>query len=293
MGLLIQQVVNGLAFGAIYALLALGFTVLWNVGNVVNFAQGEFATLSMFFLFTFLVFLNLPLPVALLLAILAIALVGILAERSIIRPVIGSDPHTIILMTIGLQILFANGAKLIWGTRPLYIEPYLRGSPLEVFGVLLPVQNVAILIIVLLLVVALQLFAIRSKWGKAFRALTQDADAAWLMGINVHMVRTAAFAVSAALAGVSGVLLAPIVYVSAELGLSMLIRAFAAAVIGGFGSYLGAFAGGLLIGVIDTLGGVYISTQYRDLITFGFLMLILVIRPSGIFGTPVKAEQKA
>ena len=293
MEIFVQQVINGLAIGAIYALLALGFTVLWNVGNVVNFAQGEFATLSMFFLFTFLVFLNLPLPVAFLLAILAIALVGILAEVTIIRPVIGSDPHTIILMTIGLQILFANGAKLIWGTRPLYVEPFLAGGRVEIFDVLIKAQNLWILFIVLALVGGLQWFAARSKWGKAFRALTQDPDAAWLMGINVRVVRTAAFAVSAALAGVSGVLLAPIVYVSAELGLAMLIRAFAAAVIGGFGSYAGALTGGLLIGVVDTLGAVYISSQYRDLSTFGILMLVLVVRPSGIFGTPVQAEQKA
>jgi branched-chain amino acid transport system permease protein len=293
MGLFVQQVINGLAIGAIYALLALGFTVLWNVGNVVNFAQGEFATLSMFFLFTFLIFLNLPLPLALILAIVAIALVGVLAEVSIIRPVIGADPHTIILMTIGLQILFANGAKLIWGTRPLYVEPYLAGKPLQLFGVLIKAQNLWILAIVLGLVAILTVFAARSKWGKAFRALTQDTDAAWLMGINVRVVRTVAFAVSAALAGVSGVLLAPIVYVSAELGLAMLIRAFAAAVIGGFGSYPGALVGGLLIGLIDTLGGVYVSSQYRDLITFGLLMLVLVIRPTGIFGAPVQAEQKA
>lgn len=293
MELFLQQVVNGLAIGAIYALLALGFTVLWNVGNVVNFAHGEFATLSMFFLYTFLLFLNLPLPLALLLAIISIAVVGMLAEASIIRPVIGSDPHTIILMTIGMQILFTNGAKLIWGTRPLYIEPFLAGEPIELFGVLFKAQNLWILLIVLLLVAGLQLFAARSKWGKAFRALTQDSGAAWLMGINVRTVRTAAFAVSAGLAGIAGVLLAPIVYVSAELGLAMLIRAFAAAVIGGFGSYPGALVGGLLIGVIDTLGAVYISSQYRDLITFGFLMLILVVRPSGIFGTPVQAEQKA
>lgn len=290
---LLQQLIAGLAVGALYALVALGFTILWNAGNVVNFGQGEFATLTMFFLFTFVSFLNLPVVVAVVLAIAAIALVGAITERTVIRPVIGREPHTVILVTIGLQILLANVAKLIWGARPLVVEPFLGSQALVLGGVRVRAEDFWILVVVLVLVAGLHQFSVRTTWGKAFRAITEDREAAWLMGINVRRAMAVIFAVSAALAGVAGVLLAPIVYVSAELGLTVLIRAFAAAVIGGFGSYPGALVGGLLIGVLDTIGAVYISSLYRDLLTFAVLAIVLVARPSGLMRSARPAEQKA
>lgn len=289
----VEQIISGLAIGSLYSLVALGFTILWNAGNIINFGQGEFATLSMFFFFTFVVALNLPWWLAIVLAIGAIALVGAVAERTVIRPVMGADVHTVILMTIGLQILIANGAKLIWGTRPLTVDSFLPTSRVSLGAVDLGLDSVLIVVIVLAIVGALHQFSVHSRWGKAFYAITQDREAAWLMGIDVRRAMTAVFALSAALAGVAGVLLAPIVYVSAELGLATLIRAFAAAIIGGFGSYPGALAGGLLIGVLDTVGAVYLSSLYRDLITFGVLILVLVIRPTGLFRRARPSEQKA
>lgn len=282
--MLIQQLLYGLAIGAIYALIALGFTMLWNTAQVVNFAQGEFAVISMFLLLTLHLFWGLPLAPSLVLAVLGTALCGMLLERVALRRVIGGDPLTVVIVTLGLQIVITSGAKAIWGTHPFAFPAYLRGEPLRVLGAVLNLENIWIVVLVVLAATAFWLFTQFTMWGKAVRAVSQDRDAAWLMGINVNSAVGITFAVSTGLAGMAGVLLAPIIHISSDIGLGLLVKSFIAAVVGGYGNYIGAMLGGFLIGVVDNLTAFYISSNYRDVISFSLLILVLVIRPSGLFG---------
>ncbi len=282
--LFVSLLLNGLGIGAIYALIALGFTLLWNTVQLVNFAQGDFTVIAMFLYLTCAVFLKLPLFVSVTLAIVGAAAAGFVLERVALRRVIGADPLAIVVVTLGVDIIISNGAKLVYGPEPFAVPHFLGGDPLRVLGAVLTRENVWIIGITLLAAVGFWWFTQFTFWGKAVRAISQDRDAAWLMGINVTGAIGLTFGVSTGLAGLAGVLLAPIIHVSADVGLSLLIKSFIAAVIGGFGNYLGAIVGGFLIGGLDVLTAFYVSSDYRDVISFALLILVLLLRPSGLFG---------
>lgn len=282
--MLVQQVVNGLAMGCLYALIALGFTMIWNTVETVNFAQGEFSMIAMFVMLTVFVTMDGPFAVGLLLAILCTAAISILMGRVAIKPLIEKDPHVMVVATIGVSIILANGAKLIWGTQPFYFPSLVGTRPVSIGPFALSPQSLLVIGVTLVLVLALQLASQRTLVGKAMRAVAQDREMASLLGISDTRIRDITFGVSAALAAVAGVLMAPIVFVDAELGLPMLLRAFVAAVVGGFGSYAGALVGALFIGVMDNLTAFYLSSAYRDVISFGLLILVLALKPSGLLG---------
>jgi branched-chain amino acid transport system permease protein len=279
----LQLATSGLAMGALYSLIALGFVMIWNTAAVVNFAQGEFAMLSMFFLYTLSSLWGVNVWIAIVLAVAATALLGYLFERGLVRPLVRSDPLTVIMMTIGLQIFLSNGAKFVWGTEPKAFPAYIGGGNLRLLGVTMSAQSLAVIAVVFVLALVLHGISQHTRLGKSLRAIAQDREASALMGIRIERTVAAGFALSAALAGVAGVLMAPLVFVAADVGLPLLIKSFIAAVIGGFGSYPGALIGGLLIGVLDNLVGFYISTDYRDVVLFGVLIVILLLRPQGLF----------
>jgi len=279
----LQLTLSGISMGAIYGLVALGFVMIWNTAAVVNFAQGELAMLAMFFAYTIHVMFGWNLWLAIVLAVLATALLGYLMERGLVRPLVRADPLTVIMMTVGLQIFLSNGAKFIWGTQPQAFPPYFGGHPLNMMGVVLSPQSLAVIGVVFVLAVLLHWMSQRTRLGKALRAVAQDRETSALMGIRIDRVVASGFAISAALAGVAGVLMAPLVFVAADVGLPLLVKSFIAAVIGGFGSYPGALLGGLLIGVLDNLAAFYISADYRDVLLFGVLIVILLFRPEGLF----------
>jgi branched-chain amino acid transport system permease protein len=278
-----QLIVYGIATGCLYALIAVGFVLIWNTASVVNFAQGEFAMLAMFFAFTLHLTLGVPLWLALAGAVAGTAAVGYFTERTVIHPVIGRNPMTVIMVTIGLQILFSNGARFIWGTHPLHFPTLFGEKPLQVLGLLVAPQSAAIVLATAALALLLHQMSQRTWFGKALRAIAQDRETAALMGIRVTQTTALGFALSAGVAGVAGVLMAPVFFISADVGLPLLVKSFIAAVIGGFGSYPGALVGGVLIGVLDNLAGFYISTEYRDLVSFGVLIMALLFRPEGLF----------
>ncbi|MHA3903531.1 branched-chain amino acid ABC transporter permease [Castellaniella sp. WN] len=278
-----QLAISGLAMGALYSLIALGFVMIWNTAAVVNFAQGEFAMLSMFFLYTLHALWGLDVWMAIALAVAATAALGYLFERGLVRPLVRADPLTVIMMTIGLQIFLSNGAKFVWGTEPKAFPAYLGDGNVRFLGVTASPQSLAVIGVVLVLAVVLHWVAQHTRLGKSLRAIAQDREASALMGIRIERTVAAGFALSAALAAVAGVLMAPLVFVAADVGLPLLIKSFIAAVIGGFGSYPGALIGGLLIGVLDNMVGFYISTDYRDVVLFGVLIVILLLRPQGLF----------
>lgn len=281
--MLVQIVVSGLASGATYALIALGFVIIWNTASVVNFAQGEFAVTAMFVALVLSRFGHVPLFLALPASVAASALLGWLTERIVIRPVIGKNAMTVVTVTIGLQIVLSDGAKLIFGGQPYPFPSPFSGVPLAFGGVVLPRQSLLVILAMALLVAVLHAMSVLTPFGKRLRAVAQDREVAAMMGIDVNRTVAQGFAVSAAIAGVAGVLLAPVIYVSADLGLPLLIKSFVAAIIGGFGSYPGALAGGLLIGVIDNLVSYAVSTDYRDVISFLVLIVMLLLRPTGLF----------
>lgn len=280
----IQQIISGIAMGCLYALIALGFNMIWNTAVIINFAQAEFAMVSMFFVYTFFIIFELPLLVSILLALLGTAILGYIVEKSIIKPVINRDRHVALIITMGLQIILTNGVQFIWGTHPLFFPSFLGERPIDIGFIRISPQDLWIIFIMIVLVALLYYFSNHTKMGISLRAVSQDRETAWIMGINVDKMITFAFVMSVTLAGISGILLAPIIYVQANVGLPLILKSMTAAVIGGFGSYPGALLGGLLIGVTDNLTSFYISSSYRDVITFTILILILYVKPNGLLG---------
>ncbi len=281
--MLTQIVVSGLANGSMYALIALGFVMIWNTASVVNFAQGDFAVAAMFIALALFQFTHVSLLVALPVAVAGSAVVGWLVERAVIRPVIGKNALTVVTVTIGLHIVLSEVAKLIFGGQPYSFPPLISGPPIALNRVVLPRQSMLVIVAMVALVGVLHAMSVLTPFGKRLRAVAQDREVAAMMGIDVDRTVALGFAVSAAVTGVAGVLLAPVIYISADLGLPLLIKSFIAAIVGGFGSYPGALAGGLLIGVIDNVVGYTVSTDYRDVFSFLVLIVMLLVRPQGLF----------
>lgn len=276
----LQLLVSGIATGGVYALIALGFTLLWNTGAIINFAQGDFAMLGMYFALTFYVFMGWSLPLALLASLLAVALVGLIVERLAVKHLYGRDILTIVIATIGTQIFLSNLARIIWGPAPYSFPPFFGEYHLTRFRV--SAENVGVIALVAAAIVLFHLVSMRTRMGLAMRAVAQDEETAALMGIPVHVVRTASFVLAVSLGAIGGMSSAPLLFVSPDIGLPFIMKAFIAAVVGGFGNYLGALLGALFIGIIDNMSAFFISAEYRDVITFTVLILILMFKPSGL-----------
>ncbi len=279
-----QFLFSGLATGSIYALIALGFCLIHNATGIVNFAQGDFLTLGGMFMVTLLVGVHLPLPLAFLLSVLAVAAVGVLIERFLIRPATSDEILILIFITIGASIFIRGVIKLVWGKRPLALPPFSGDEPVEILGAYLLPQSLWIFAVTLLVVGVLFWFFNSTRYGKAMRAVACNPRAAMLMGIPVERVRLLAFLLSGALGAVGGVLITPITTVSFDTGVMIGLKGFSAAVLGGYGNVVGAVTGGLLLGVLESLGAGFVSSSYKDAIAFLVLLLILFVRPRGILG---------
>jgi len=279
----IQQAVAGIAMGGIYGLVALGFTLIWNAAAVVNFAQGEFCMVSGFLILTFFVQWGWPFPVAFLISILLSGLLGLIVERLAIRPIRGADPLTAIITTLGVSIFLSNSAKFVWGTHPFHFPSVFGDKPMQLGNITLIPQNLWIIGIISILIICLYLFFFQTITGKVMRAVAQDRETASLMGISVNRMIAMIFGLSAIMGGLAGILLAPIIYVAADIGLALVLKAFIGAVIGGFGSLPGALIGGIVIGVSENLSAFYISSDYKDVISFAVLIGILIFKPAGLF----------
>jgi branched-chain amino acid transport system permease protein len=285
---LTQLLLAGLAMGAVYALVALGYTLIWNAVSVVNFAQGDLVMLGAFISVGWLVNdLHLPLWAYLPLLLVIMALLGALMAASIYYPVRNAPQLAGIVATLGLSMLLENLAVLVWGPQPLSLPGPLGNATITILGAKVYAQYLLILA-VLLAMMALQEGMFRhTSLGRAMRATAQDPEAARLMGIPTSRIIALIFAYATVLAGIAGWLVAPLFYVSADMGVAISLKAFAASILGGFGSIPGALIGGLLLGVIESTGSFYISSEYVDIIAFGVLFAALLFRPQGIFGEPV------
>ena len=279
----LQFLFSGVTVGATYALAALGFTLIYNASNVINFAQGEFIMLGGM-LAVFFTMSGLPLPVALALAIIVPAIVGVLVEKLAIEPVKGAETVTLIIITIGASLVIP-GLVQVWLGKNTHSLPAFSGDePIHILGATLLPQSLWVLGVTALVVIALWYFFSRTLQGKAMLATSFNRTAAELVGINTGWVLFMSFAMSAALGALGGILVTPITLTSYDVGIMLGLKGFVAAVVGGLGNGLGAVIGGLLVGILEAMGAGYISSSYKDAIPFVLILLILFFMPRGLFG---------
>ena len=279
----LQFLFSGITVGSTYALAALGFTLIYNSSNVINFAQGEFimlgGMLAVYFSQT-----GLPMPVAFLLAILIPAVVGILMEKLTIEPVKGAETVTLIIITIGAS-LFIRGLIQVWlGKSSVSLPAFSGETPIILFGAAIQPQSLWVLGVTAIVVAALWYFFSRTLSGKAMLATSFNQTAAQLVGINTSKVLFISFGLSAALGALGGILLTPVTMTSYDVGIMLGLKGFVAAVVGGLGNGLGAVISGLLVGVLESMGAGYISSAYKDAIPFILILLVLFFMPRGLFG---------
>ena len=283
----LQILISGLAMGAVYGLVALGFVLLVNAADVINFAQGEFVMLGAFLVFTFAALWGLPFIAAVPMVVAVMALFGLAMERIAYRPLRNTNAVTIIVSTLGMSVFLQNMALHAWGPVPEYFgEPFGR-EMLAIGDLKLVPQHLLILVVTALLVLLQHWFFHNTRLGKMMRATAQDKATARLMGVNISRMTALTFALAAALGGLAGILLAPVFYITVEMGVRVGIKAFVATIIGGWGSIPGAMIGGLVIGLIEVLAAAYVSSLYKDVFAFLVLILFLVVMPRGIFGERV------
>jgi branched-chain amino acid transport system permease protein len=281
---LTQHVVNGLVIGGGYALMGIGLTLIFGIMRVVNFAHGEFYMLGAFLLFTLFSRFGVDFLVASLVAIVTVGVFGAIVERVVLRPLRNESIEIPMLAMVALSVILQNAAILVWDPSPKTIRhPF---SPLPI--VVGPIHVVAIRVFAgltaIALIVASHLFIRRSRLGKAMRATFQDAEMARLTGVNVERVYVATFSFGAALAGAAGVLLGSVFWVYPAMGDQAAMKSFAVVIMGGLGDFPGAIAGGLTLGIAESLGAAYVSSGYKDAIGFIVIILLLLFRPQGLFG---------
>jgi len=282
----LQQVVNGVTIGVVYALIAIGLTLVLGILDVINFAHGEFYMLGAFLTYGLAVGLGLNYFVALALTIVGVAAAGFLAEQLTVRPLKGRHMFTVVLSTLGLSIFLQNGALLWWGPDPREIELGWSGRPLVVGGIVISSLRLIVLGTSVALIAALTWFIRRTRWGMAMRAVAGNRDASALMGIPVDRVYAITFAVGTGIAGVAGGLLGAMFTIEPTMGEWAVVKAFCVVIMGGMGNVPGAVLGGVILGVAESLGAGFLpgGASYKDGIGYAILILVLLYRPQGLFG---------
>jgi branched-chain amino acid transport system permease protein len=282
----LQQVVNGVTIGVVYALIAIGLTLVFGILDVINFAHGELYMLGAFLTYSLTVGLGLDYFLALALTIVGTAAAGLLVERFTVRPLKGRHMFTVVLSTLGLSIFLQNGALLWWGPDPREIDLSWGGRPVIVGGIVITYLRLAMLGLGGALIVALTWFIRRTRWGMAMRAVAGNRDAAALMGIPVDRVYAITFAVGTGIAGVAGGLLGAMFTIEPTMGEWAVVKAFCVVIMGGMGNVPGAVLGGVMLGVAESLGAGFLpgGTSYKDGIGYAILILVLLYRPQGLFG---------
>lgn len=290
MGIALQLLFTGLGVGSIYALVALGFVLIYRATNAVNFAQGDFAMLGAFSMVVLCIDMGIPYWLGIPITIVAMMLVGVLFNLGVYYPLRHRSFLPVIISTIGASILLENGVLAIYGPRPQSLPGILASQGFSIGPVFFDSQYLVILGVSLVLFVLQYLFFERTLIGKKMQATSQDKEMASLLGIPVAMMIMLTFVYSATLGGIAGILVAPILFVSVSMGSSIALKAFAASIIGGFGNVTGAIVGGLALGVVETFGAAYISVPYKDAFAFLVLFAFLLVRPQGIFGEKISEK---
>jgi branched-chain amino acid transport system permease protein len=287
----LQLLVSGISTGVIYGLISMGMVLIFRTVGVMNFAQGEFLMFGGYLCYAFNRLLHLPIGISLLLASLGMGLVGVIFMRTSYWPLRKAQVRAIIVSAMGASMVFKEGARLIWGSIPVTVERVADGATTLAGGAVLQWQFIAIIVISAALMALVYILLEKTFIGNIMQATAQDQYMASLVGIPVITSISLTFALSAMITGIGGGLLAPIFFLNNTMGATAGAKAFAAIVIGGFGSVPGAVIGGLIVGLVEAFGGAYVSTTYQLVIIYVMLIIVLMFRPQGIFGG--KIQEKA
>ena len=292
MGVL-TNLINGLSLGSVYALIALGYTMVYGIAKMLNFAHGDVIMVGGYICFCAMSYLGLPPLVGVVLAIIGCTVLGIVIERLAYKPLRGAGSLDVLITAIGVSYFLENAALLIWKSDPKTFPNIIDLPSLTLFDGQLTVSATTIITIVVCVAImaGLVTFTGKTRMGKAMRACSEDRGAATLMGINVNSTISLTFAIGSGLAAIAGVLMcAAYPVLTPTVGMMPGIKAFTAAVFGGIGSIPGAFLGGILLGVIETFTKAYISTQLSDAVVFAILIVVLLIKPTGLLGKAIREK---
>jgi branched-chain amino acid transport system permease protein len=282
----LSYLISGISLGSVYAIIALGYTMVYGIAKMLNFAHGDVIMVGGYISFCAMSYLGLPSVVAVLLAMVVCTVLGVLIEGLAYKPLREAGSLAVLITAIGVSYFLQNAAQLIWSPTPKVYTPVVDGN-LSILGgrLSIPLVSLVTVITCIIIMIALTLFTSRSKMGKAMRACSEDKSAAQLMGINVNRTISMTFAIGSALAAIAGVLLcSSYPTLQPTTGSMPGIKAFTAAVFGGIGSIPGAFLGGILLGIIEAMAKAYISTNLANSIVFAVLIIVLLVRPAGLLG---------
>ncbi|MEG1992718.1 MAG: branched-chain amino acid ABC transporter permease [Acetivibrio sp.] len=281
----LEQILNGLRSGSIYALIALGYTMVYGIAKMINFAHGDIIMVGAYSLYIALSMLHLPVVAAVLFSALVCTVLGVFIERVAYKPLRTAPPLAVLITAIGVSYLLQNLAQLIFGAAPIPQASIVSFGGITIGGVSISGITVVTLAVTTVCMILLTLFINKTKMGSAMRAVSEDKGAASLMGIDVNKTISLTFAIGSGLAAVAGILyVCQYQSLKPTLGAMPGIKAFVAAVLGGIGSVPGAMFGGIILGLIESLSKAYISTELSDAIVFGILVLVLLVKPSGLLG---------
>jgi branched-chain amino acid transport system permease protein len=287
----IQTILSGISIGCVYGLVALGFVLIFKATEVINFAQGELLMVGAFLSYTLITFLNFPYWVALLVTVILMGFFGLVLERTVLRSLVGEPVYAIVIVTIGISFFLRSTVSMIpgWGTDTYGFKTPFTDKVVRAGELVLSWEQISVILISTILIVILFSFFRYTRVGTAMRATSQNQLAAVYMGISVTRVFSLTWTIAAGLGGIGGILLAPITFVHMNMGFIGL-KAFPAAVLGGFGSLPGAIVGGLIIGITESLAGFYLPEGWKDIAAWIILIGVLMVRPQGLFGIQEKKK---
>lgn len=281
----IEQIINGLRTGSIYALIALGYTMVYGIAKMINFAHGDIIMVGAYSLYVFISLLHIPVILSILLSILVCALLGITMEKVAYKPLRNAPALAVLITAIGMSFLLQSLALLIFKANPIPFKSIIKLAPVKIGSITIAGISIITFLVTTLIMIFLTLFIRYTKAGRAMRAVSEDRQAAELMGIDVNRTISMVFAIGSALGAVAGILyVCQYQTLQPTLGALPGIKAFVAAVFGGIGSVPGAMLGGILLGVIESISKAYISSELADAIVFSVLVLVLLLKPSGLLG---------
>ena len=287
----LTTLISGLSLGSIYALIALGYTMVYGIAKMLNFAHGDVIMVGAFTVIVSVMMLGFPIWVGLLLSVVICTVLGMTIERVAYKPLRKAEPLTVLITAIGVSYLLQNVALLIFGSTQKSFPKVFHVSSVHFGDVSMSGESVVTLAVTIVIMICLSLFINKTRAGKAMRAVSQDKEAAELMGISVNRTISLTFAIGSALAAVAGIFYgATYGFIGPFTGSMPGIKAFVAAVFGGIGSIPGAMVGGILLGVLESMSKAYISTELSDAIVFASLIVVLLVRPTGLFGKVIKEK---
>ena len=289
----LSNLCSGISLGSVYAIIALGYTMVYGIAKMLNFAHGDIIMIGAYISFSVIQYLALPPLLSVIIAVIVCTLLGLTIERLAYKPLRQAPSLAVLITAIGMSYLLQNAALLIWGANPKSFRTVVGLGSITLFDGALSIssESVVTVIVCVIVMIVLTLFINRTKMGKAMRAVAEDKGAAELMGINVNRTISVTFAIGSALAAIAGVLLcSSYPTLQPTTGSMPGIKAFTAAVFGGIGSVPGALIGGLLLGIIEVLGRAYVSTELGDAFAFAVLIIVLLVRPTGLLGKLIREK---